>query len=583
MSGLRHASRCFATLLLLPFLAACGGGGGGNAAGPATPPGPTADTQAPGAPSGLSADAVTARSLSFTWQASTDNVGVTGYDVIKDGVVVATTTAEVRAHAEAALSSNTRSTFTVRARDAAGNLSAASAPLVITTTDRPLLAGDPGVASWRSAPTAAAYYIDANHGNDTNDGRSSATAWRTLDRLHRQSLGPGDVVRLARGSVWKNQNLYFDTATVASGSAGSPVIIEAFGTGEPPTIAEPRALWDKTKDFAAVYVGSQVHHLTILDLRIQDVADNFGVTVNAGSKGVVLGNLEILRCSTGIGLAGSDHKVLSCYLHDMNRGNGGIGIAFMGSNLEFAWNRLSHCFVTRPSDGIKDGAPFEYYGRSFTSTGVETFDLSDNIQIHHNLVDSCLNFIEAYGNATRMVIAFNLYVNSPVNPLVIHFDDSEHSTWTHECTYELIVENNTFVPTVENNPGGWGAYGLLVDSNHMPDPNKSHVAIRNNLLVTNYTALSWINPLGSSLVHDHNLFFFIDNGRLCTTPGVWVQDATEIIADPRFRDAARQDYRLTASSPAIGKGAPALYDVDLAGNPIPANAPSDIGAFRYVP
>jgi hypothetical protein len=49
------------------------------------------DTQAPSVPTGLKSTGATATSVALSWSASTDNVGVSGYDVLRDGVVVAST------------------------------------------------------------------------------------------------------------------------------------------------------------------------------------------------------------------------------------------------------------------------------------------------------------------------------------------------------------------------------------------------------------------------------------------------------------------------------------------------------------
>src|SRR5438093_10318156 len=50
---------------------------------------PTTDTTAPTTPSGLAASALTSTSLTLSWNASTDNVGVTGYQVYRNGTLVA--------------------------------------------------------------------------------------------------------------------------------------------------------------------------------------------------------------------------------------------------------------------------------------------------------------------------------------------------------------------------------------------------------------------------------------------------------------------------------------------------------------
>ncbi len=93
--------------------------------------GGTGDTQAPTAPTALSSTGKTATSVSLAWTASTDNVGVTGYDVYR-GTTLATTVTTTAATVSG-LTASTAYSFTVRAKDAAGNTSAASAALSVTT------------------------------------------------------------------------------------------------------------------------------------------------------------------------------------------------------------------------------------------------------------------------------------------------------------------------------------------------------------------------------------------------------------------------------------------------------------------
>ncbi|MEV6764460.1 cellulase family glycosylhydrolase [Streptomyces sp. NPDC051105] len=93
------------------------------------------DTQAPTAPGTPNASAVTATSATLTWPAATDNVGVTGYDVVRvsgatETTVAASTTDTVTV---TGLAAETAYTFAVYARDAAGNRSARSATVNVTT------------------------------------------------------------------------------------------------------------------------------------------------------------------------------------------------------------------------------------------------------------------------------------------------------------------------------------------------------------------------------------------------------------------------------------------------------------------
>jgi mannan endo-1,4-beta-mannosidase len=96
-----------------------------------------ADTQAPTAPGTPTASSVTPTSATLTWPAATDNVAVTAYDVVRvqgtsDLPVAASSTNTVTL---TGLTPDTTYTFAVHARDAAGNRSARSATVSVTTDE----------------------------------------------------------------------------------------------------------------------------------------------------------------------------------------------------------------------------------------------------------------------------------------------------------------------------------------------------------------------------------------------------------------------------------------------------------------
>ncbi|WNI26080.1 glycoside hydrolase family 6 protein [Streptomyces sp. ITFR-16] len=95
-------------------------------------PGGSDDTQAPTAPTGVTATAKTGTSVSLSWTASTDDTGVTGYNVYRDGVQVGSST--TTSYTDTGLSASTAYSYTVKAKDAAGNVSAASSALSATTS-----------------------------------------------------------------------------------------------------------------------------------------------------------------------------------------------------------------------------------------------------------------------------------------------------------------------------------------------------------------------------------------------------------------------------------------------------------------
>ena len=95
---------------------------------------PTDDTTAPSVPTGLQAGTLTANSATITWTASTDNTGgsgVAGYDIYRGTTKVGSST--TASFTETGLTASTAYTYTVRAKDVAGNVSAASSGLTVTT------------------------------------------------------------------------------------------------------------------------------------------------------------------------------------------------------------------------------------------------------------------------------------------------------------------------------------------------------------------------------------------------------------------------------------------------------------------
>ncbi len=92
---------------------------------------PIVDTTAPTAPTTLTASGTTTTTTNLSWTAATDNIAVTGYDVYQGAVLKGTTTST--SFAVTGLTAATAYTFSVKAKDAAGNISTASNVVNVTT------------------------------------------------------------------------------------------------------------------------------------------------------------------------------------------------------------------------------------------------------------------------------------------------------------------------------------------------------------------------------------------------------------------------------------------------------------------
>jgi hypothetical protein len=82
------------------------------------------------------------------------------------------------------------------------------------------------------AALGTTYFVDASDGNDTWDGLSEATAWKTIAKVNSSSFAAGDQVLFKRGQVWRESLI-----PPSSGTAGNPIKFDAYGSGEAPTIS----------------------------------------------------------------------------------------------------------------------------------------------------------------------------------------------------------------------------------------------------------------------------------------------------------------------------------------------------------
>ncbi|MFD8011707.1 carbohydrate binding domain-containing protein [Streptomyces sp. NPDC058955] len=207
------------------------GGGGG-------------DTQAPSAPAGLQVASKTASSVTLAWTAATDNVGVTGYDVYQGATKVSTvtgTTATV-----GGLAPSTAYTFTVRARDAAGNVSPASGAVTVSTE-----AGGGGgtgfkqaapylYLGWGNPPAPAtvmnatgiktftmAFILSSGGCNPAWDGQRPLTGGIDQSTINAIRAAGGDIVPSIGG--WSGNKLGPNCATAEALAGAYQKVIDAYG------------------------------------------------------------------------------------------------------------------------------------------------------------------------------------------------------------------------------------------------------------------------------------------------------------------------------------------------------------------
>lgn len=175
--------------------------------------GTTTDTTAPSTPT-LSASGTTQTSTNLSWTASTDNVGVTGYNVYRGTTLVTTVTGTT--YTATGLTASTAYSFTVRARDAAGNLSAVSNTVNVTTL----------------AATTVTYCT--SQGNSTADERIGRVQFGTINNASTGTAGYENFTSISTNVVRGTTNTITITPSWTSTvySEGYAVFIDYNNDGD---------------------------------------------------------------------------------------------------------------------------------------------------------------------------------------------------------------------------------------------------------------------------------------------------------------------------------------------------------------
>jgi uncharacterized protein YdaL len=232
------------------------------------------DVTAPVRPGAPAVSAVTTTSAALTWGASTDNVGVTSYQIFSGTATTPITTVTGTPPATAttltALTPGTAYSITVKARDAAGYTSAASDPIAFTT-DVPPPPPDTAAPTAPGTPTASA--VTPN---------SVALTWApSTDNVgvvaYHIAGGPSvvtattpsaTVTGLSASTAYTFSVTALDAAGNVSSASGSftattpaaPLVGATSGTGIPGATGKTLVVYDSTGPYA--FLGEQYALLT---------------------------------------------------------------------------------------------------------------------------------------------------------------------------------------------------------------------------------------------------------------------------------------------------------------------------------
>jgi hypothetical protein len=157
----------------------------------------TIDTTPPSAPTSPTATAISSTAVAVGWSAASDANGVAGYDVLRNGATVGSVGGSTLTFTDVTVAAGTTYQYTVKARDGAGNVSAASVPVSVTTPTgvAPIFADgfETGTLSaWTSSSGLAAQRSTVRSGSFAAEGATTngATyAKKTLPATYGDGFG----------------------------------------------------------------------------------------------------------------------------------------------------------------------------------------------------------------------------------------------------------------------------------------------------------------------------------------------------------------------------------------------------------
>ena len=195
-------------------LTASNGSGSSTARATVTVNAVTKDTQAPSIPVITSATAASSKEVDLNWSASNDNVGVTGYQIFRNGTLLTSVSGATLSYADLTVTPSTAYSYTLKAYDAAGNTSSSSGAAGVTTPAAPV--------SGNCAPVAGAF-TGCYYNNTTLSG--TPVLQRTDNQINFDwwfgspgpALSPGNFSARWQGTFTFAQASYLFTVTASDG------------------------------------------------------------------------------------------------------------------------------------------------------------------------------------------------------------------------------------------------------------------------------------------------------------------------------------------------------------------------------
>jgi hypothetical protein len=428
------------------------------------------------------------------------------------------------------------------------------------------------------------YYIDSESGCDTHNGTSEDFPWKTLQKIEKTQLYPGDTVRFKRGASFIGP-LYITN----SGDSLNYITLSDYGDSQLPAPAFTNPVFDKETGNFGNCMRIRGSYIVLENLYCHNTAAQLpestggfttmwelgAIYVDKQAQHCIIRNNELFDCGVGIKSYGRYVLIENNFIHDCNRvlkkwSWGPIGIWLGADCQEVCYNKI---FNYSAVDTRITWGP-DSYGGGADGGAIEIDDAridKSNISIHHNYTRDCQGFLE--------ITWSDMLQNPQYTDFAIHHNISDDfqqfvALWNGA---ECRIENNTIIRR-KVNANDWGVFNIT-QKNSKNFIRNNIIVVENDVVIFNVGKNGRAQPAN---VIENNLYYAASGNLNMGKEG---PGSTPIFGNPLFlnygENAIPEDFSITAKSPAIDNGLELGYKTDFSKTKIPRGKAPDVGAFEF--
>lgn len=409
-----------------------------------------------------------------------------------------------------------------------------------------------------ASTTVTTYYVSGS-GSDNNNGLTSSSAFRTIQKAA-DLTKPGDTVLIMNG-LYTNAYPSYVAYITRSGNANAWIKFQAY-SGHTPKI--------KHNGWHGILITNGASYIEISGLEIE--GNNPNITLDYAKSQQSNGN-NPLTSGNCISIDGRNTnrphhiRILNNKVHDC----GGVGIGTAQAD-----------YVTIDGNEVFNNAWYSVYANSGISI-YQSWNFDSNTEYKMIVTNN-----KVYNNRQYIPAIVNGKIFDGNGIIIDDNKNTQNGSTLGAYKGRTLVANN-----ITYNNGGSGIHSYYSDNidivnntaylnTQTPDLNhgqifassSSNVQILNNIIYADAAKRVNSNWGNQNVIYNYNVYA---NSSL-----IEVKGANDIVADPQFINPSIGDFRVNVNSPAINRGTTFnTVKTDFIRNTRPSAANYDIGAYEY--